>query len=293
MKKLLITGASGFLGYRLCQRAKSEWDVFGTFFTHRLEIPKVKLMHADLTRFQETKSLFQEISPDAVIHTAAITKPDYCQQYPDHSTKMNVAASAEIAGLCSDHDIPLVFTSSDLAFDGLNPPYSETDDPSPVCVYGEQKVHAELEMKNRYPNTVICRMALMFGAPAPTSSGFLQIMIQSMRSNDGAYLFTDEFRTPLSAQDASEGLLMALKKRPGILHLGGPERLSRHDFGKSVAGLLEINDAKFKPCLQKDLDLPAPRSPDVSLDISKARSLGFQPRSLTSALSALKTLQVR
>ena len=293
MKKLLITGASGFLGYNLCQRAKSEWDVFGTFFTHRLKIPEVKLVQVDLTRFQETRRLFQEIRPDAVIHTAAVAKPDYCQQYPDHSKKMNVTASVEIAGLCSDRNIPFVFTSSDLAFDGLNPPYSETDAPSPVCVYGEQKVHAELEMKNRYPNTVICRMALMFGDPAPTSPGYLQIMIQSMQSNDGAYLFTDEFRTPLSAQDASAGLLIALKKQPGVLHLGGPERISRHAFGKFAAGILRIDDAKFKPCLQKDVDLPAPRSPDVSLDISKARGMGFQPRSLASALSALKTLQIR
>ena len=290
MKKLLITGASGFLGYNVCQRAKSEWAVFGTFFTHRLEIPQVKLVHADLTRFQETRRLFREIKPDAVIHTAAVAKPDYCQQYPDQSWKLNVEASLEISGLCSDHDTPLVFTSSDLAFDGLNPPYSETDVPSPICVYGEQKVHAEQEMKRRYPNTVICRMALMFGKPAPTSSGMLQNMIQSMRSNCGASLFTDEFRTPLSVQDASEGLLKALKKRPGMLHLGGSERISRFDFGRRVANILRIDDAKIKPCLQKDLKLPAPRSPDVSLDISKARSLGFKPQSLESALSAIKSL---
>ena len=290
MKKLLITGASGFLGYNICQRAKSGWDVYGTFFTHRLEIPQVKLVRTDLTRFQETKRMFQEILPDAVIHAAAAAKPDDCQQHPTPSSKMNVTASAEISGLCSDYNIPLVFTSSDLVFNGLNPPYSETDVPSPICVYGEQKVQAEQEMKRRYPNTVICRMALMFGKPAPTSSGMLQNMIQSMRSNCGASLFTDEFRTPLSVQDASEGLLKALKKRPGMLHLGGSERISRFDFGRRVANILRIDDAKIKPCLQKDLKLPAPRSPDVSLDISKARSLGFKPQSLESALSAIKSL---
>ena len=290
MRKLLITGASGFLGYNLCQAAGSRWNVFGTFCRHQLKISKVQLVQVDLTRFHQTKRLFQEIRPDAVIHTAAVAKPDYCQEHPALSKKMNVTTSAEIAGICADYKIPLVFTSSDLVFNGLNPPYRETDAPSPISVYGEQKIQAEREMKHRYPDTVICRMALMYGDPAPTSPSFLQTMIRSTKSKGGASLFTDEFRTPLSAYDASHGLLMALEKQPDLLHLGGPERMSRYDFGKRATRILRVDNAKIKPCLQRDLDLSSPRSPDVSLDISKAMSIGFRPQPLESALSSLKPL---
>lgn len=71
MKKLLVTGGSGFLGWNLCQLAKQEWDVYGTYFSHPAKIPDVTLRKVDLTDFQEIKLIFREIQPAAVIHTAA------------------------------------------------------------------------------------------------------------------------------------------------------------------------------------------------------------------------------
>ena len=147
MKKLLITGASGFLAWNLIQHAKSEWTIIGTFLSHPLKIPGIALFHVDLTRFKDLKNLFYQSKPDAVIHTAAISDPHFCQQNRKVSYKINTEAAIHIAALCSDHNIPCLFTSSDLVFDGLNPPYTETDRLSPVSVYGEQKVLAEQGMR--------------------------------------------------------------------------------------------------------------------------------------------------
>ncbi|MFM2064786.1 MAG: dTDP-4-dehydrorhamnose reductase [Cyanobacteriota bacterium] len=287
MKKLLITGASGFLGWHLCQIAKQKWEVYGTYATHFLEIPDVKILKVDLTDFQNLKSLFNDIKPDAVIHTAAQSQPNYCQLHPQLSYTINVTASCNIAGLCADNSLPLAFTSTDLVFDGLKSPYKETDEVSPVNIYGEQKAQAEAGILELYPQAAICRMPLMFGNETPTAKSFIQGFIQTLKDGKELSLFRDEFRTPVSANTAAKGLLLALEKVNGIIHLGGKERISRYDFGKILVEVMQLPSDKLKSCLQDDVKMAAPRPKDVSLDSEKAFSLGYQPLSVREELESL------
>jgi len=288
MKKLLVTGASGFLGWNLCQLSKQEWDVYGTYFSHSIEIPGIKLLKVDLTDFEEVKRIFRDIKPTAVIHTAAQSSPNICQNQPHESRLINVAASCNIAGLCADYSIPCVFTSTDLVFDGLNAPYQETDPVCPVSYYGEQKVMAEAGMLERYPMTAVCRMPLMFGMATPPATSFMQPFIQTLREGKELSLFIDEFRTPTSAKTASQGLLLALEKVNGRIHLGGKERVSRYDFGRLLVEVLQLPANSLKACRQQDVKMAAPRPPDVSLDSSKAFELGYAPLSLREELEALR-----
>ncbi len=288
MKKLLVTGASGFLGWNLCQLAQQEWKVYGTSFSHPIEIPGITLMKVDVRDFKELKRIFQEIQPDAVIHTAAQSSPNFCQSNPEESHAINVTASCNIAGLCADYSIPCAFTSTDLVFNGLNAPYRETDSVSPVNLYGEQKVMAEEGMLERYPKTAVCRMPLMFGVAAPPAQSFMQPFIQTLRERKELSLFTDEFRTPASGTTAAKGLLLVLKKVNGRIHLGGKERVSRYDFGRLLVEVLELSSEGLKACRQADVKMAAPRPPDVSLDSSKAFNLGYAPLSLREELEALR-----
>lgn len=284
MKKLLITGASGFLGWHLCQRVKQQWEVYGTYFSHYLKIPGIKLLKVDLTDFQELKQIFNTIQPAAVIHTAAISQPNFCQTHPDESYAINVTASCNIAGLCADSSISCAFTSTDLVFDGLNAPYRETDSVNPVNIYGEQKVMAEEAMLKRYPMTAVCRMPLMFGHETPTATSFIQPFIETLKQRQELNLFIDEFRTPVSGKSAAKGLLLALEKVNGLIHLGGKERISRYDFGRLLVEVFQLPSDGLKGCQQKDVKMAAPRPSDVSLDSSKAFSLGYQPLSLREEL---------
>ena len=288
MKKLLVTGASGFLGWNLCQLAKEAWDVYGTYFSKTVEIPDVTLVKADLRDFQEIKRLFNEIGPAAVIHTAAQSSPNFCQTYPEESHLINVTASCNIAGLSADYGIPCVFTSTDLVFDGLNAPYLETDPVCPVSVYGEQKVMAEQGMRSRYPKVALCRMPLMFGVAPPTATSFIQPFIKILREGKELNLFSDEFRTPVSGVTAAKGLLLALEKVEGLLHLGGKERVPRYDFGRLMVDVLQLPQENLKACKQKDVPMAASRPPDVSLNSSKAFALGYEPLSLREELEALR-----
>lgn len=288
MQKLLVTGTSGFLGWNLCPLAAIAWDVYGTYCTRSTDIPNTTLLKLDLTDFQAVKVLFKTLQPAAVIHLAAQSNPNLCQTQPQASHRINVTTTCELAGLCAEAGIPFVFTSTDLVFDGRQAPYRESDPVSPLSRYGEQKVLAEEGVLNCYPNAAVCRMPLMFGAVPATASSFIQPFIQTLRAGKELKLFADEFRTPVSGTTAAKGLLLALQAVRGRIHLGGKERVSRYEFGRLMAEVLELPIANLQSCRQQDVPMPAPRPADVSLDSSIAFNLGYAPLSLRDELTALK-----
>ncbi len=288
MPKLLVTGASGFLGWNLCQIAATDWDVYGVYRLRSLTIPNSTLLKADLTNSEELQTLFHTIQPDAVVHLAAESSPNRCQEHPDAAYRINVTTSVEIAKLCADADIPYAFASSEQVFNGLNPPYREDNPPSPVNRYGEQKALAESAILNCYPKAAICRLPLMFGAAPSTASSFLQPFIQTLRERRELKLFIDEIRTPVSGTTAAQGLLLALQTVQGIIHLGGKERISRYDFGRLMVEIFDLPADGLKPSHQKDVNMSAPRPPDVSLDSTKAFAMGYAPLNLREELQALR-----
>jgi dTDP-4-dehydrorhamnose reductase len=285
MKKLLVTGVSGFVGWNICREARDKWDVYGTVLSNTIKISGVNNFQIDLTDFRDLKKVFNEIKPDAVIHAAAATSPNYCQEHPAETKKINVDAAVNIAGLCSEHKTPFAFTSTDLVFDGLNAPYREEDPVCPVNIYGEQKAAAEEGIQERYPSAAVCRMPLMFGKPGPGRSNFFQSMIKAFTEGYELNLFVDEFRTPVSGPTAARGLLLALEKAEGLINLGGVERISRFNFGLLLMDVLNISEANLVRCSQKDMKMSAPRAPDLSLESSRAFALGYDPLSLRDQLT--------
>jgi dTDP-4-dehydrorhamnose reductase len=284
MRRLLITGASGFLGWNLCAAAREAWRVVGVVCAHPLEIPGVIGVTCDLTRAADVRALFAEVRPDAVIHAAAAAQPNVCQAKPAETRRINVDAAVTVAGLAAEAKIPCVFTSTDLVFDGTRAPYREEDPVSPVSVYGEQKAAAEAGVRARHPGARVCRMPLMFGDPGPVAQSFLQSWIGALTRQMPLSLFVDEFRTPVSGRTAAAGLLLALEQGSGILHLGGRGRISRYDFGRLLAGLLGADPGLIVPARQSDVSMAAPRPPDVSLDSAAAYALGYDPPRLEEEL---------
>jgi len=287
MKKILVTGASGFLGWNLCNAIKKDFQVFGTVFSHSVRNEGVNIVQVDLTDFTMVQELIKDIRPEGVIHTAAATKPNYCQEHPEETYKINVDAVANLAGLCADRRIPFVFTSTDLVFNGLNAPYSETDPVSPVNVYGEQKVMAEELVMSIYPEAALCRMPLMYGLSSPSYETFFQAMIKKVKSGRTVQLFVDEYRTPVSGKTAALGLMLALQKGRGILHLGGQERISRYDFGRVMTSCLGYGEELLIACHQKDIVMSAPRAQDLSLNSEEAFALGYAPPPIKNEIEEL------
>jgi dTDP-4-dehydrorhamnose reductase len=291
VQKLLITGASGFLGWNLCQIARSQWETHGLYHQHPIEIADVHRHRVDLTDTELINATIDRIAPDAIIHSAAASSPNLCQQKPELTNRINVTASQVLAKICATAQIPLVFTSTDLVFDGTQAPYLETDPVAPINIYGEQKVAAERAILAADDRAVICRMPLMFGNAPPTATSFMQPWLKSLKEGQKLQLFVDEFRTPVSATTAAQGLLMALKFPPGIINLGGSERISRYEFGLLMADVFGCDRALISPIYQKDLAMAAPRAADVSLDNSKAIELGYVTPSLHQELISILAAQ--
>lgn len=292
MKNLLITGASGFLGWNVCHAAKTDWNVTGTYFSHEIRIPGCELIRIDLTNYEDLKNLFKTITIDAVIHTAAVSQPNLCQINPMDSEKINVRTSQNLCSFCLEKQIPFLFTSTDQVFDGTKAPYSERIPVSPISIYGEQKVAAESSILTLYPQATICRMPLMFGDGSPVSNSFLIHLLQSIQNNKKITLFFDEYRTPTSGYNAAQGLLMVLKKKiRGIIHLGGKEKISRYEFGKKLACYCGLTTSMITPISQNSLRMKAPRPQDVSLDSSFAFDMGYTPLTITEEFDRIESVK--
>ncbi|MCG8380593.1 MAG: SDR family oxidoreductase [Gammaproteobacteria bacterium] len=286
--KLLITGASGFLGRVACSYfAQDGWEVYGVTHQQPLDIHGVRALSCDLTDPVDCKALFETVSPGAVLHLAAMSKPDACEQNPQESQRINVDASARLASLCADHQAKLVFTSTDLVFSGDNAPYEEDDPVEPINRYGEQKVRAEEAINWLYPEATIARMPLMFGPGTPRKPSFTEQLVISLQQQKTMHLFTDEYRTVVNAETAVQGLNVALDQPGTTLHLGGKERWSRYAFGQLVAELMGQSADVFQPVKLSDIQTAAHRPADASMNSQRAFQLGYSPASVRDQLKAV------
>lgn len=273
-RKIIITGASGFLSWHLLQAIEPDAEIFCISRTKPNSNRPSTFLPCDITDYITLGNYFEDIEPDAVIHSAAISDANLCQQEKEKSYAVNVEATKNLAGLCCDYNIPFVFTSTDLVFDGKKGNYTEEDSPNPVNAYGEQKAIAEQEVARIYSPATIARLPLMFGYAEAGSSNYLQKFVQGLKQDQTVKLFTDEYRSVCGATSVSKGIIQLLGYA-GIIHIAGPEKLSRYQFGLLAAEAYGLNKTLLQPCLQVDVQMAAPRPPDVSLNISKAVSLGY------------------
>ncbi len=302
---LLITGATGFLGQYLVAAARKRWRVAGTFHRTRREdaerlLAGIDSGRIDLTDFRDAREMLDAVRPKAVIHTAALADPNYCEQHPDESLRVNLQATVNLAGLCGDRGIPFVFTSTDLAFDGSRAPYAEDAPVSPLNLYGEHKALAEQAVLDRYAEAAICRMPLMFGFSANGRVPFFQRMAGEFQAGRPMTLFADELRTPVSGPVAAAGLLLVaasgldesvnpreIERVRGLLHLGGRESISRYEMGLQLLDVLGLPPSLAEPISFRDAPAVAARAADVSLDSSRAYALGYDPPPLRVQIERL------
>lgn len=288
MKKLLLTGASGFLGWNICHFPQNKWDILGTYHQNKIAYPNISTFSLNLTSLEEIDVFFEKHQIDAVLHTAALSQPNQCANNPKLSLDINVNAAVYLAQKCKALQIPFLFTSSSQVFDGDAAPYKETDTANPIHIYAQHKLLAEQQILDAYPKSIIVRMPLMFGNTSPASQNFLKAWLNKMRNGEQLNVFTDEYRMPASGQSASEGLFLLLdKNEKGIFHLAGKDRVSRSDFAYLMQKVFDLPNANINPCLQSSISMEAKRPKDLSIDCSKMIKIGFKPQSLEKELRLL------
>ena len=291
MKKLLVTGISGFLGHYILNDPQQEWEIVGTYFQQDAFAGAERHHYLDLADSEAIRLLVDEIDPAAILHVAACSQPNFCEQHPEVSRKVNLEATQVLCQEAKKRQIPFVFTSTDLVFDGLNSPYVENDEPTPVSRYGQQKAAAEQFILQEYPSATVARMPLMYGM-TPQKPGFMGNWLKQFEENKKVYAFSDEYRTAVSGRDGAAGLFLLLSKGlNGIWHLGGEERMSRYTFACLLAEVFGYSKKQIQKSLQSDVQMAAARPPDTSLDSSKAFALGYRPERTKEALQRISKNQ--
>jgi dTDP-4-dehydrorhamnose reductase len=242
----------------------------GQFHGDLLGIP---VQPVNLTDPQKLAEVFARARPDVVIHTAALSRVADCYRDPALAQQTNVAATVHLAKLCQVSGTRLLFTSTDMVFDGEKGNYNEDDLPQPLSVYGQSKWAAEQAISSFSP-ILIVRLSLLFGSSLlPERPTFFEQQAASLRQGEPIRCFTDEWRTPLPLQEAAKSLLaLAVSPVTGLLHVGGPERLSRYEMGLRLARPLGVSEKLVLPITRADMTAPEPRPRDVSLDSNKWRS---------------------
>jgi len=268
--RVLITGASGQLGAYLLRALGADDDakVVAWSGTRAVERFGVACTPIDLTDRDAVARAFEAAAPDVVIHAAAMAKPTQVYREPDRARAINVVATQQLVELAADRHARLIFTSTDMVFDGEAGRYTERDEARPANHYGQTKLDAEQRVLEG-DDTLVLRMALMYGPTLSGEAGFFDQQIGRLRRGERITLFEDEWRTPLALEAGARGIVALMRRElTGRYHFGGPQRMTRLEFGQRLAARFELDASLIEAVSRLSFPADEPRPRDISLDSS-------------------------
>jgi len=275
--KLLVTGSSGFVGGSTISQAGSDWEVHGVARSGPPSAQSHIHHHPlDLLHGEELARVFEKISPDIVIHTAAIANIDFCEKNQSLAKSVNVGITKTIAELCQDAGIRLIHCSTDTVFDGANGNYLEEDLPNPVNFYGKTKLESEEIVLSTSSNNVVARLALVMGLKkSDKGNSFLSDLIGRLENHETVKFAENEIRTPVDVKTLGASLLELARMHDfsGIIHLAGNTKINRYEMARQIAIAMNYSPGLIIPVNSNSIPGRAPRPNDVSLANAKARQL--------------------
>jgi dTDP-4-dehydrorhamnose reductase len=257
--RLLVTGASGFLGAHVVTAAKGQFETFAAFFSR----PVACGVQVDIRDEAMVRRVMAEVRPDAVIHTA-YDKADTGAHSAIILGSANVAAAAQAQGA------RLIHMSTDVVFGGTRGWYREYDGPDPVTDYGKAKAAAEQAVLLAAPEALLIRTSLIYGLAGDDPHS--RFVLDGASAGLPVTLFVDEYRCPIFVGDLAQALLelVSLDVR-GPLHVAGAERMSRYEFGTLIARYHGVSTQTLVATTPEGVGILRPK--DCSLDSSRAQAL--------------------
>jgi dTDP-4-dehydrorhamnose reductase len=276
--KILITGANGQLG-RALQRALAAHDV-------------IALGRA--TALRHAAASFDGVaSPNVVIHTAALTNTQGCEDEPQNAFQVNGQGVGRIADYAREWGATLVALSTNEVFGGEHgAPYAENAGTAPVSVYGASKLLGErLGVENMGARFChIVRTAWLYG---DGPDNFVAKVLAAARDGTPLRFVTDEIATPTNADDLADAIRQLIElpdAPPGIYHLTNEGEASRYEWAREIMRLAGLDESRVEPLTTAELragGYDGPRKPPYSvLANTRARALGITLRPWREALAA-------
>ena len=266
--RILVTGVKGQLGY----------DVVNEANKRGIETVGVDIEEMDITDAASVKKVITESNVDAVVHCAAYTAVDAAEDNAVVCNKVNVDGTKNIADVCKELDIKMMYISTDYVFkgEGEEPWDPDCKDYAPLNVYGKSKLGGELAVSETLDKYFIVRIAWVFGL---NGKNFIRTMLNVGKTHPEVRVVNDQIGTPTYTLDLARLLVDMLEtEKYGYYHAtneGG--YISWYDFTVEIyrqAGL----DTKVTPVTTEEYGLSKAARPFNSrLDRSKLAASGFKP----------------
>jgi len=259
--KILITGASGMLGYDLWSAlgGSAEHDLFGLGrgdcpeFIHNRQ----NWLRLDLTDPATTYQGITKVNPELVIHTAALTNVDFCELNPEKAYLTNTLGTRNITLACQRFDAAMLYISTDYVFaGGKDTPYREDDQPNPINTYGKTKYGGEFYLRHLLNKFYIVRTAWLFGK---RRKNFISEIVDQLQSSNEIRIVADQVGSPTYTKDLAQAISQLIKKNLyGVYHLTNQGGCSRFELAQGIVRLLG-SKSRVIPLSQRELHRPALR----------------------------------
>ncbi|MDO5335937.1 MAG: dTDP-4-dehydrorhamnose reductase [Eubacteriales bacterium] len=222
--KVLVTGVKGQLGH----------DVVNELTRRNHEAVGVDIEEMDITDMASVDRVIKEIQPEAVIHCAAWTAVDLAEDYVDKVRLVNAAGTENIARVCRELDIKMMYISTDYVFNGQGTHFWEPDDLNrePLNVYGQTKYEGELAVENNLDKYFIVRIAWVFGV---NGKNFIKTMLNLGKTHDKLTVVCDQIGSPTYTYDLARLLVdMIETDKYGRYHATNEGLCSWYEFACEI-----------------------------------------------------------
>lgn len=287
--RILVTGVSGMLGSSLAIELSKKHDVFGTG-NSLMNIP-ITYKVFDLSQ-DSYGELIQWSQPEVIVHCAALTHGNYCQENVLEAFNINGYSLQKFMN-ATDDNVKIIYISTDAVFPSRLHMAKETDCPSPESVYGKSKELGEFFLLNSERNFTIVRTTIVGFNSYRNKQGFLEWIINSAKSDEEISLFDDVLFTPITIWDLIKEIDFILDKglyEEKVLHIAGGEACTKYAFGIAMLEALSLSTDKVKKGYISRFVYRAKRSNDqtLSTDFYQKKFLRELP-SLTKTIESIKT----
>ncbi|MCQ2258953.1 MAG: sugar nucleotide-binding protein [Bacteroidaceae bacterium] len=269
MKKILITGSTGFLGSRLAYYLKDK---------HELLLPS----HGELnvSREEAVRVYIEEHRPDVVMHCAALSNTWYCEQHPEESHRVNVQGTVRIAKACKLTGAKLVFMSSDQVYNGtpLLGALTEEDVLQPVNIYGQHKLECEQRAQWNLPESVGLRLTWMYDMPSSSMKLNSNILVNIQKAfNEGNPIkaATHEYRGVTNVWEVVKNIEKAISLPGGIYNFGSGNSLNSYELHLKAADMMGIKDVQNFILPDEKRFCEEPRNLTMDCSLIKEHGINF------------------
>ncbi|HOK40851.1 MAG TPA: sugar nucleotide-binding protein [bacterium] len=259
-KRIILTGANGFIGSR----------IFGLFSKKYFVVP-FNREKIDIKNKNEINELFEKVKPDYVIHSAALSNPEYCEKNKEKAYEANVVFTENLLEATKKQNAKFVFFSSALVFKpvkNLELERTEEEEPDAECYYGQTKIKAENEIK-KYSEHLIIRIGWQYSelndVYANTNS-MLHYVFNQIKNNQEIEINKNEYGNPTYVYDTLEFLLKNIETKTGIYHYANPTEMPLYKFFEYIIQKYSLKRELLKI---KDLEIRNNRIKSEKIKINK------------------------